>query len=148
MGVAIGGFLTYNINKKFAIQPEIYYSMQGAKLEDSYGKTTYKYDYIQVPVLAKVNISMDGSLRPSIFLGPALGVNIRAKHKYENVVEFEDDIENVRTTDFGLVFGAGVNIGSATIDARYNLGLTTTDNSEDESDVKNSVISIMLGYSF
>lgn len=70
------------------------------------------------------------------------------KYKYENAVEVEDDIEDVKTMDFGLVFGAGINIGPATIDARYNLGLTTTDDSEDEFDVKNSVISIMLGYSF
>ncbi|MEA3476130.1 MAG: porin family protein [Candidatus Cloacimonadota bacterium] len=145
---AIGGFLTYSINEMFAIQPEVYYSMQGAKLEEGDEKTTCKYDYIQVPVLVKVNIPIESSLRPNIFLGPALGINLSAKYKYENAVEVEDDIEDVKTMDLGLVFGAGVNIGPATIDARYNLGLTTTDDSEDEFDVKNSVISIMLGYSF
>jgi hypothetical protein len=69
----------------FAIQPEVYYSMQGAKYEeeedDVQVKVIFKYDYIQVPVLAKVNIPIESSIKPNVFLGPALGINVRARCK-------------------------------------------------------------------
>jgi hypothetical protein len=46
---AVGGFLTYNFNEMFAIQPEVYCSMQGAKYEeeedDVQVKVIFKYDY-------------------------------------------------------------------------------------------------------
>jgi serine/threonine-protein kinase len=66
--------------------------------------------------------------------------------KPQNVMLTKDG--DVKIMDFGLIFGAGVEFGKITVDARYNLGLTTIDDSEEEADVKNSVISIMVGYSF
>ena len=57
----------------------------------------------------------------------------------------------MKSTDFGLVFGGGVDFGLGkgyfTIDLRYTLGLTTISDFEDE-DVKNGAFSLMLGYSF
>lgn len=152
MGLAIGGFLTYSINETFAIQPEIYYSMQGAKQEvpdeDMDIDIDYDYDYIQIPALVKFYIPIEASISPNLFLGPALGINVNDKFKIDfEGMEVETDA-NVKTLDFGLIFGAGVDVGPVTIDARYNLGLTATDDSEEEFDVKNSVISIMVGYSF
>lgn len=80
------------------------------------------------------------SISPNLLLGPALGINVDAKLKIDGGdTAVETDIEDVKTFDFGLIFGAGVDVGPVTIDARYNLGLTTTDNSEEELDVKNSV---------
>ena len=165
IGFAVGGFLTYSINEMFAVQPELLYSMQGVKYEPSEGdidgELIMKYDYIQIPILAKVNFPMEGKVKPNIFLGPALGINLSAKYEYTDDLgdameamgmDKEGDIENVKSTAFGLVFGAGIDYGigngKLTFDARYNLGLTTVDDSDDDLDIKDSTISIMLGYSF
>lgn len=59
MGLAIGGFLTYSISEMFAIQPEIYYSMQGAKKEVDDIDCEWKYDYIQIPALVKFYIPIE-----------------------------------------------------------------------------------------
>jgi hypothetical protein len=59
-------------------------------------------------------------------------------------------MENLKDTDYGLVFGGGVDFelgpGELTVDARYTLGLAKIYDSG--IDVNNRVISVMLGYSF
>ena len=114
---------------------------------------TFKTDYIQIPILAKFNLSTKNNVKPNIFIGPALGINLNAKYEMEVVGQtIEGDMKDfgmdIKSTDFGLVFGAGVNFGKISVDARYNLGLSDIPDTEEDVDIKNSVISIMLGYSF
>lgn len=158
MGLCAGGFITYSINEMFAIQPELLYTMKGSKCEDELPalgnvEMTFSLNYLEIPVLAKLTIPTQGSVKPNLFVGPALGINLSAKLKVEAFGESEEeDIEDVKSTDFGVVFGGGVDFGlgqgKITFDARYTLGLTTTDESEEEADMKNNVISLMVGYSF
>ena len=42
---AIGGFITYNFNEMFALQPEIYYSVKGARAETVAGDIDLKLGY-------------------------------------------------------------------------------------------------------
>ena len=152
IGFTFGGFLTYSVNEMFALQPEILYSIQGVIYEGSMlgldATSTNTLTYIQIPILAKFNLSMEGNIKPNIFLGPQLGLLLTAKTKAEvEGVEVEEDMKDVtKSTDFSLVFGGGVQFGLFSIDGRYNMGLTSFDEGED--DIKNSVISIMVGYSF
>ena len=136
LGFAAGGFVTYSITEMFAVQPEVLYTMKGAKYEWEGGSWTAKYDYLEIPVLAKVSIPTQGNIGPHLFIGPALGILLSAKDKTE--IEGEDPFELAgeedakdwtKSTDFGLVFGAGVDIGmphsAITIDGRWELGLST-----------------------
>lgn len=157
-GFAAGLFGEIGIDKMFAIQPEVYYSMQGAKSkEDINGTTvdvTMKLDYIQIPVLFKFIIPVEGStVKPNIFAGPALGIKASSKVKAEaNGDSFEEDIEDIKNADFNLVFGGGINIGAGKMtvgfDVRYLLGLSSFDDSADEADVKNQVIAIGASIGF
>ena len=162
MGLAVGGFVIYSVNEMFAVQPEVLvYTQKGAKVEKSEGagsiKSTIILDYVEIPILARVIIPVEGNVKPSLLLGPALGIQLRAKNKWEYKLaegsdSGEDDLEDIRSTDFGFVFGGGValDIGASalTLDARYTLGLTIIDATEHEDDIKNGVISLMVGYSF
>ncbi len=164
MGFSAGGFLTYSINEMFAVQPELLYTMKGAKWEwaDEDWQDEEKLAYLEMPVLAKVTIPTKGMIAPNLFAGPALGILLTAKYKEEWDSESEEyDIkDDMKSTDFGLVFGAGVEIGmphsAITVDGRYTLGLTNTcepytdpeTGEEEECDEKNGVISFMVGYSF
>ncbi len=74
---------------------------------------------------------------------------------YESISESEEiDIsEDISGFDFGLVIGAGADVllssGTLTFDARYNLGLVNVPDIEGfDVDVKNAVISFMVGYAF
>lgn len=155
-GFAGGVFFMYQFSEMFAIQPEIYYTMKGATQKDVIPgvDVEVKGDYIEIPVLLKLIIPLKGSgVRPAIFAGPSLSFNTSAKMKMEYLgTTVEEDMEDIKSTDFGLVFGAGIGFpvgnGELGFDARYILGLTTLDDSADEYDVKNGVINFNLYYGF
>jgi hypothetical protein len=157
-GFCGGLFFMYQFSNMFAIQPEAYYTMKGAKeKEDIEGYTveaTVSLDYIEVPLLLKLIIPIQGSsVHPAVFAGPAVGFNTTHKVKVEvEGQSAEDDIPDVKSTEFSLVFGGGVGfpVGNNELgfDVRYNLGLTTIDDSADEYDVKNNVISFNAYFGF
>ena len=157
-GFAFGGFFMYQFSPMFAIQPEAYYTMKGATDKMDFEGTTvdltYTLNYIEIPVLFKFLIPIQGSgVKPAIFAGPFLGINTTAKVKAEfNGQSQEDDITDTKSTEFGLQFGGGIGFpvgkGELGVDIRYILGLSTIDDSADEADVKNNVININLYYGF
>lgn len=133
--------------------------------------STRKLGYIEAPILAKLQIPIGGVVSPSIFAGPSVGVNVGATRNVEvegvpnlfqgvigdfveNQTGFrpgENDIENVSTFEFGLTFGAGADfglgVGSASLDFRYGLGLTSIA-SEGDDTVRNQGFMITAGYAF
>jgi len=157
-GFAGGLFFMYQFNKLFTIQPEAYYTMKGATDEQTLaGETaevTLSLDYIEIPILFKVLIPIENSpIRPSVFVGPYVGFNSTAKAKLEYMGQsVEDDIEDIKSTEFGLVFGAGLGFPVGTnevgVDFRYGLGLTTLDDSAENADIKNSVFNINAYFGF
>jgi len=164
----IGGVVEIPISEKFAIQPELLYSGQGAKSEydasfgDSIviGKEKFKLDYINIPIMAKYYI-FDGL---SVEAGPQFGILISAKNEYEESgfegdESGEDDVKDFyNTLDIGLVFGSSYRLNNGVFfSARYVIGLTdiTDDNDIDFGPLdidgykqRNSVIQLSAGFSF
>jgi len=152
-GLCVGGFIRFNISKAFAIQPEVLYTMKGAKIGatvlDITSKWEFNLSYLEVPVLVKFMIPTPGGVKPNLYAGPALAIKLSSKIKHEVPgwpVE-EEDLEGMKDTDFGIIVGAGVDFGKLMVDVRYVLGLTTLSDEGDE-DVKSGVISLMIGFSF
>lgn len=155
-GIVAGGFLGFGINGLFAIQPEILISQKGAKYENiNNGEVLRAWSsltFLEVPILANFFIPMNNRLNfhPCLFTGPFLGLKIRGKTRTESRGEItESEIEDSRDVDFGLIFGAGASFafgpGKIAIDIRYSWSLTSI---LKYREVKNSVLSILLGYSF
>jgi hypothetical protein len=133
-----------------SVQPEAYYSDQGAKvkIDDGSGGTisgTYKLGYINVPVLLKYTTSSGFFVQT----GPQIGFLLSAKASAEG--QTVDEKQYFKSTDFSWAFGAGfltsMNIG---IDARYNLGLSNVekDQGSGTGTIKNSVIQVGVFYLF
>lgn len=153
IGFAGGGFLTYNFSPTFAIQPEVLYCMKGAKADTDEGEKI-KLDYIVVPILIKYMIPTEGKIAPNLFAGPEVGFLMSAKAEDEDI---KDDLKSI---DFGIAFGAGVDFamesGKIMLDARYTLGMMSLpdfddgegEGDEDEPSVKNATIMVTLGYGF
>jgi hypothetical protein len=169
MGMVGGAYMSYELSKMFVIQPELLYTMKGAKeksVEEIGGvnvdiETSMKLNYLEIPLLFKVNFPTEGKIKPCLYAGPAFGILISAKAKAkasaeDASAEAEVDIKDlVKSTDFGIIAGAGVGYemekGMLFLEGRYEIGLTTIDNPPAgviAGDVKNSVISIMVGYGF
>ncbi len=155
-GYCVGGFVTYKLNDMFAVQPEVLYTMKGAKYKEEIGgeilKVWINLTYLEIPVLAKITVPTLGVFKPTLFAGPAVAIKLSGKVKaeYEGTT-IEEDFENTKGIDFGFVVGAGIDlgfgVGKLALDLRYTLGLTTISEFEND-DVKNGVFALMAGFSF
>ena len=151
--IVAGAFVVIPINPRFAFQPEVLYSEQGAKGTDELGtEGTFKFNYVNIPLLANIGLS-DGPNRVSLLVGPQIGFRTSAKLKVEDEeLDFEEEIdldEDTESTDFGLVAGIAANIRNFVIDARYTHGFSNI-NADDDDDqkIKHRVFTISVGISF
>ncbi len=142
LGFAAGAVAAFDVMDMLVIQPEVLYSMKGAESEGE----SFDLTYIDIPVLLKYAIPMEGMVAPNLFVGPLLGILLSADAAGEDVKD------QLKSMDYGVVFGAGVDFdlgtGKVTIDARYNLGLASIDDSGADWDIKNSGMSAYVGYLF
>lgn len=153
VGFQLGGFVEFKISDKFAIQPELLYSAQGGK--ESFTEEGVKVEgisklgYIIIPIMAKYYVAKSFSLEA----GPQIGFLTSAKGELKAEGEsFEVDIKDgLESVDFGLNLGAGYDFTEKfSAGLRYNFGLSNIANTDagDDTDVKNSVLSISVGYKF
>lgn len=157
-GFLAGGFLTYNFSNAFGLQIEALYSQKGGiqkiLVNNVTVTATWNVDYLEVPALLKVSIPLasGGSLKPYLMGGGSLGINLSSKIKAEAQGQSsETDVKNdTKSTDFGLAVGGGLDFllgrGNFNVDVRYTFGLSTIDNTADPADIKNSGISLTIGY--
>lgn len=142
----IGGVAEIPISDKFAVQPELLYSAQGAKESFEDDDIVYKLDYLNIPVMAKYYVT-DGL---SLEAGPQVGFLLSSKIDWDADGESgsEDIKDGMNSIDFGLNFGLGYKMASGlNFGARYNLGLS--DIAEDsEGSAKNGVVQVSVGYYF
>lgn len=152
MGFTAGAFLVYNFNENLGIRPEVHYSQKGAKWEEGGDKITAKLVYVDVPILVQFAIPTEGGFKPILFAGPYVAFNMSAKVVYD-IEGFDMDDEDIKddtkSMDYGVLFGAGVVINDMfEITARYGMGLTSVDDSEEDMDLKNKIIQFTAGISF
>lgn len=168
LGFNGGAFVTYHFIPQFAIQPEIMFTMKGTKFSEDEADEDTKINltYLEIPVLFKFTPQMEGNIKPNIFAGPALGILLSAKVKNDDYDIDYDIKDGLKSIDFGLQFGAGVDFAlekmKITFDARYSLGLTKMidyeewnkmgfeglDEFTEDPDMKTNNIMFLLGVSF
>lgn len=160
VGIAGGGFITFRLSRILSLQPEILFTPKNSKLDyetdNGYGIYQYNFSYLDIPLLLKASIPLrEAAIRPNLYAGPFLAVKISSKIKYKIVnsgVEEngQEDLEDIRGTDMGLVFGAGVTVaaksGKVSLDIRYSLSLAGVSTAGD--DVRHRALIFLLGYSF
>lgn len=154
----VGFIVEINVSPKLYIQPEVFYSGQGASFNfnvsnGSQQVFTYNklnFGYINIPVIVKYDVAQN------IFLefGPQIGflVNADLETTFNNQTKSQSFSQNVRDYDFGLNIGLGFNATKdLSINGRYYFGLTNIDKSEPNTtsdQLKNRVLSIDLIYKF
>ncbi|MDH4196531.1 MAG: PorT family protein [Candidatus Aminicenantes bacterium] len=153
-GLAAGGFLTYSLGRRVALQPELLFVRKGSRYESTlFGdyKEAMDFNYMEIPLFAKYKI-LHAPLPVYVFAGPALAFRLSAKVKYEwEGISEEEEIEDMKTTDLGLAFGADTEFkvsrsGRLTLDLRYTLGLANI--GEDRDSVKNGAFLLLVGWTF
>ena len=151
IGLQLGIAAEIGVNDMFAIQPELLFIQKGAKSKAN-SDASLNLSYLEIPVLAKVKFGSDAAKFYAI-AGPSIGIAIGGTDKDASGSEdlkFGSDTGQFKRTDFGLQFGAGVNIKNFIIDVRYGLGLSNIINvpSGASGSLKNRAIGITVGYAF
>lgn len=148
VGFHVGGFAEIKLTDKFAVQPEILFSTQGAKYKEPGYEEKTNLSYLNIPVMAKYYVAEKFSLEA----GPQIGFLLSAKAKFDGDGESgdEDIKDGLKSIDFGVNFGAGYDFTeNVSVGLRYNLGLSNISDAEvGDGKIKNSVFSLSVGYKF
>jgi len=156
-GIQGGAFLRHGVNEQFGVQGEVLYVQKGVEgdIETEDGDThtaTYKVDYIDIPLLFVAIFPAGDKLGFNIFGGPSFNFNMTAEADIEG--HGTEDIENVKSFEFGAVIGGGLGYMlssvSLVVDVRYSMGATsiTEEVAGVSADMKNRGIGIMAGVAF
>ncbi|HEU5366437.1 MAG TPA: porin family protein [Hanamia sp.] len=137
------GFLAHihTASELWAIQPEVYYSDEGAKSKSN-SENKINLGYINVPVL--LQYMFDNGFR--IEAGPQVGFLINAKSKQAGTTtDIKSDLKSaVFSIPVGLGFLTSSGLG---FDARYNFGISNI-NKSDAAKVHSNVFQFGIFYQF
>jgi opacity protein-like surface antigen len=156
-GINVGASIMFSIAGNLGLQVGGSYSEKGAKVSDVEPGVDAKFSlaYIEFPVLLRYSIPSSSALGFHLFGGGAIGLESKCEVEGSDggvtvTVDCDEAGFEVTSTDFGLMGGAGVDIGvtdriDVMIDLLYNYGLITVDDSGEEGDVKNRAFTIRAG---
>jgi len=160
-GFFAGGYANIPVSEQFSIEPALYYSQKGYELNGSFSvkgaeflsanaKAQLNTTYIDMPVVAKVNV---GGLQ--IFAGPQVSYLTDAKLRTTagalgfNVVDNTMDAKNqFNQWDVALTGGVGYQFSNGfNISAAYDHGLSKVDNGK-SFDSYNRAFKVGVGFRF
>lgn len=154
-GLVLGVGLIKPLAPSWSFQPELTYSMKGAKVSDAGFEVTSKLSYLEVPLLLRYDIGSGTSdgVRPFIHAGPALALKLSCSFSASDGTSSGStgcDDENgdggPKAFDVGFMFGGGLAFRhmehTFSVGVRYNVGLINVADTEGV-DTKNRVLSIV-----
>ena len=155
-GVIGGAFAVIPTTSAFSVQPELLFSMKGAKVSEEGITGTLKLNYVEIPVLGRFDFSASSGVKPFVYAGPAISFNVSCSAEVSgsgiNIktdCEDEDTGESVKKVDYSGVIGGGlafdVSGRTFTIGARYTHGFASIG---DNGDAKNRTISLLASLEF
>ncbi|HOP60944.1 MAG TPA: porin family protein [Candidatus Saccharicenans sp.] len=170
-GASFGVFLTFNLGR-LGLQPEVLYSRRGLECQmliappiadggSAYlAPCTARLDYIEIPLLVRLNIIPLGPIKVYAFGGPSYDILLKAN--LDITTGGQTDTENIKSdlksSVLAIVGGLGVDLKipllfRVTLEGRYHYDLNNilSDTSrllEMTDKARNSGFSIMAGLSF
>jgi hypothetical protein len=162
----IGATVEIPVSDTFSIQPEVLYSGQGFTLdgivedvplssggvEDIAYETTGRFDYLNIPIIAKFYLSEGLSLEA----GPQIGFLLNSKYDAGGITlesgQFAAETNNLiresNKVDYGFNLGAGYQLNSGlNFNIRYYLVLADIPKGDTDG-FKNNVFQVAVGYNF
>lgn len=129
-------------NEMWAFQPELYYSLEGAKSKSN-SNTSTDLGYLNLPVL--VQYMFGNGFR--FEAGPQVGFLMNAKAKVDNN---STDIKNhLKSAVFSIPVGLGyLTTGGLGFDARYNFGISNINKPAYGGTVHSNVFQFDIFYQF
>lgn len=154
-----GGFVEADFVGPLAVQAELLFSQKGDETELGTGTFEVKLNYIEVPVMAKLQGPLLGNAEANFYAGPAVALKVSESTeglapntRLTGTVAKSVDV----SAALGVEFGVGVGAGRLIIDLRFTPGFTQIrDNAVLEAnnatfeipdpEASNSTLSVMVG---
>jgi hypothetical protein len=131
VGVNAGVFAHIHASETWAIQPEVLYSLEGAKQKNGNSKVTYNLNY-----MFHNGFRLEG--------GPQIGFLLNAKTKTGDLTVNNTSFQS---TAFSIPLGVGYLTSSGVgIDARYVFGLSNIRDAENGPTIQSNVFQLGLFY--
>jgi len=126
-GFNAGLFLKMPFTSVLAFQPELLYTKKGSELTyNSFisGKASFSLSYIEMPLLAVINLTENFNVHGGIYLATLTSVKITNKSSMD-LINFESDLKksDFEMYDWGLVAGAGLDLKKFSVGVRYEYGM-------------------------
>lgn len=166
-GAKLGVFYAVDLGETLQLQPGVYYSLRNYKVPppdwfDLMNKKVHDMvRFIEIPVLLKYKINLEGPFQPFFLGGGYVAFRISEQSIFDT--NFSGSFRRYADVDGGVVFGAGFEHGRGRIklhlDFRVNIGLTWIQKVEigmllfgimptPPIESKNRSLSILVGMSF
>jgi hypothetical protein len=133
-GWMAGGYAEFGVGKRVSIRPELLVTEQGGETSGGGESSSLALRYVQIPVLARVDIGESGSIRPFLMAGPALSLRIGCELKFSGTILTEtvdwDTLQNdspdpfTKTAVSGVI-GGGIDFGRWALGVRYDTASRT-----------------------
>jgi len=154
VGFHFGVMAEFPLSGGLVLQPAILYSGKGSSYEFDFGEEVYELKiapaFIEVPVYAAYKFDL-GSVKMFVKAGPyfAYGISGQVSDDEESydICYGEGEDCDMKPFDFGLGFGAGVDLNGFIISLQYELGLMNLA-PVDEAEMKINVFGFSLAYMF
>jgi hypothetical protein len=135
------------------IQVDALYSQKGAKAdfrdEEDDVKLEVAVDYIEVPVMLRINAPVGGGTKIRLFGGPAFAFKVSDKVTTEiDGVSIEDDETEFKSYDVGVTAGGAIVFGKAFVDVRYTWGTLNILKDAGGDKAKTRTLGVMAGVGF
>lgn len=160
-GFHVGAFTSVPIGTSaFSVQPEVLFSTKGMKAEYTgivTGETTYRLNYIDIPVYLVYNLARDFNFHAGPYVGFLLNANTETDAEVLDFLEItnQDDLdkEYFNGTTVGLSAGLGFSLMKFDLGFNYSFGFIPVADEEKAlepllGDAKNNVIQVYVGYRF
>ncbi len=132
LGVTGGAFADIQVVDFLSVQPEVDFIQKGLQLNfdplmTAVSNQTQVYNYLEFPLLLKLQTGLAPGLKGYLLTGPALNVllneNITFAFRDGTPPESADDTKYIQGSQWSLTFGGGVELEGLILDIRYDLGL-------------------------
>lgn len=154
IGTHIGLFAQFSPAGMVALQTELLFSTKGS-VAQYYGvidqEVKYNFSYIDLPVLAVFKVGEAVEIHAGGYASYLLAANISYQGDLANGTD-EIDKDQLKSYDYGLALGVGINVGPVQVGARYNYGLVEIADSDNAraflGNSKNSCAQLFAAFAF
>jgi hypothetical protein len=155
----VGTFVNIKVASILSFQPEILFTERGADYISSNVRNSFSMQYIEVPLLTKLNFPIGSEvIFPHVLVGPNVAFRTNVNNTSRDTgtgVEVPRSTSDIKKVDIGGLAGIGVDFeprGSSgiyfTVDGRYGFSFQGISNKTDIQQIKHSgwIFSVGIGF--